>query len=142
MKAIVRVSNRVNNPMHSRNGQRWASAMKRWKHVAALLGLFACQGAHAKQWVICDLTVLVTKVQKVEQQISGVVRSSIAPKEADCPVPEARVTFLPATPDYQGILPTKMWPKPGEVVQVRYRYLIGACKYVDVCKIEHYSVLR
>lgn len=93
------------------------------------------------RWVVCDLTVQVEKVERAAQRVSGRVSAVRAPPGAQCPAANAPIAFLPETPDYQRVLPSRRWPKVGAVATVRYRYLIGTCKHADVCKIEHHSVL-
>ncbi|GAA5159543.1 hypothetical protein GCM10025770_06010 [Viridibacterium curvum] len=107
-----------------------------------MLSVSTCAFAQKRHWVICDLTVMVKSAQDTVPRVSGLVRSSNAPAGTECPAPGAVISFLPETMDYQTVLPRKQWPGVGEVVTIRYRYLLGECKYTGPCKIEHFSLMR
>lgn len=114
----------------------------RFKWLAALVAACAAVPAAAKtQWVVCDLVVRIEPAAPGAQRLAGQVVSVDGPAHSECPARDARIAFLPETPDYQSVLPRRRWPKAGTHARIRYRYLIGACKHTPVCKIEHHSVL-
>lgn len=99
----------------------------------------------AGQWQICDLDVKVRDKQTSTLQLQTRVVSAQAQiqvhGEAECPQPGAALSFSPETPDYQAEVPRRQWPKPGQTVKVRYRYLDGECKDRGPCRIQHYSLV-
>lgn len=115
-----------------------------WK--AKLLGIFLLSftGAptSANVWQICDLELNITElVTQPYPRIRAFVQS-VTPRTAtvECPPTDSEVFFYPGRADYQGILPRRNWPNPGQTVRWRYMYLDGECKNSGSCRIEHYPV--
>lgn len=109
--------------------------------LSLLLLAFAVAPAMAGQWQICELGVKVRDKQTSSRQLQTRVVSTQARGDAECPQPGAALSFRPETPDYQTEVPRRQWPKPGQTVKVRYRYLDGECKDRGPCRIQHYSLL-
>lgn len=112
--------------------------------LLTLLLAAATAPALAGQWQNCDLEVQVrdkqTSSKQLQTRVVGTQARIQAHGEAECPQPGAALSFRPETPDYQAELPRRQWPKPGQTVKVRYRYLDGECKDRGVCRIQHYSL--
>lgn len=108
--------------------------------LLAMLLAAATAPAMAGQWKVCDLGVKVRDKQTSSKQLQTRVVGTQAQGEAECPQPGAALSFRPETPDYQAEVPRRQWPKPGQTVKVRYRYLDGECKDRGACRIQHYSL--
>jgi hypothetical protein len=98
--------------------------------------------AQAAEWKICDLQVQLRDKQSNPAELQTRVKESSTPNAAECPQPGTALSFHPETEDYQTMLPRRQWPKPGQTVLVRFRYLDGECKDRGPCRIKHYSVIR
>lgn len=118
---------------HAKSCLTWA--------LGALVGA-ACLPAMASDWEICDLRVEVRAKQTSPGQLQTRVVSSKPKGTAECPQAGEALSFRPETEDYQGELQRRKWPKAGQTVTVRYRYLDGECKDRGPCRIQHYSPLK
>lgn len=111
--------------------------------VAAALLAAASAPVLAANWARCDLQVQVREKQTSRNELQTRVISSQAQGQAECPQAGTALSFRPETANYQSELPRRLWPQPGTIVMVRYRYLDGQCKDRGPCRIQHYSpVLR
>ena len=107
--------------------------------LAAFSVLAASSAATAGEWQICDLRIKVLAKRVEARQLEAEVLSAKTNAEAECPQPGQVLAFSPETEDYQSILPSRKWPRAGQTVGLRYRYLDGICKDRGACRIEHYS---
>jgi hypothetical protein len=117
-----------------------------WPRVCGLVGVlmvaWAGRVAVAAPWQICDLQVRVLEHAAQTRTLWGQVLQVQAQGAAECASSGTHLEFRPATLDYQSELPRRQWPKPGQTVTVRHRYLDGMCKNTGPCRIQHYSPLR
>ncbi|GGH58271.1 hypothetical protein GCM10010975_18710 [Comamonas phosphati] len=97
--------------------------------------------AMAGQWQICDLGVKVRDKQTSSKQLQTRVVDTQAWGDAECPQPGAALSFRPEAADHRAEVPRRQWPKAGETVKVRYRYLDGECKQRGSCRIQHYALV-
>lgn len=108
--------------------------------LLALLGT-----AHADDWQVCRLEVTIIETVKTPYPaLKGQVKS-VTPKPADteCPQRGETIQFKPESPDWQREVPRKKWPKPGQLVKMRYQYLDGTCMgdgNDHPCRIKHYPM--
>lgn len=115
-------------------------SMNKWQLLMASAALAcACAPALAGQWDICELKVAVRERQSGLHELQTRVMEARAQGQAECPQPGTALSFRPETADYQSELPRRQWPKAGQTVTVRYRYLDGQCKDRGPCRIAHYS---
>ena len=122
---------------------RQQSTRQPWMAVffIAMLGGLS-QGVQAAEWKICDLQVQLRDKQSNLAELQTRVIDSRTANGAECPQPGTALSFAPETEDYQSMLPRRQWPKPGQTVALRFRYLDGECKDRGPCRIKHYSLLR
>lgn len=117
-----------------------------WPRVCGLVGMLvvACMGrlAVAQSWQICDLQVRVLEHDAQKRTLLVQVLQVQAQGAAECAPSGTHLEFRPASLDYQSELPSRQWPKPGQTVTVRHRYLDGICKNRGACRIQYYSPLR
>lgn len=104
---------------------------------------WGCASAMAASWQVCDLQVKVLEQVKGARTLYVQVLKAKPKGQAQCAPPGTMMGFRPETEDYQSELPRRLWPKEGQQVTVRHRYLDGQCKNIGACRIQHYSpVLR
>lgn len=114
-------------------------SMNKWQLLMSGAALAcACAPALAGQWEICELKVAVRERQSGQHELQTRVMEARAQGQAECPQPGTALSFRPETADYQSELPRRQWPKAGQTVTVRYRYLDGQCKDRGPCRIAHY----
>lgn len=104
-----------------------------------------CEPAHASTWQICSLELRITEVlkQPFAQLQAQVLKATPASTSVECPEVGTTLTFTPETADYQSPLPRRQWPRKGQSVQIKYRYLDGICKGDGndyPCRIKHYPM--
>ena len=118
--------------------------MQRTFPLALLAALFTWNPvAQAAPWTICRYDFKTVQILKSEHALQATLLSVKGPIDKECPRPGATIRFTPETLDYQSPLPSKKWPKVGQVRQLTYRYLDGICKndgQDKPCRIEHFSV--
>ncbi|HEY4664788.1 MAG TPA: hypothetical protein VIG85_07370 [Comamonas sp.] len=112
---------------------------KLFEIVGAAMAVALAAPAAAAQWQICDYKVRVQDTQPSRQALYVDVLSVQSKGGAECRQPGTFLAFKPETWDYQSELPRRQWPKPGQTVTVRHRYLDGICKNIGACRIQHYS---
>jgi len=118
--------------------------------LIVLLGLPLATSAATRghTWQVCHLQIQIIKhlttASSGRSLQAKVLNVQAAPTVSECPVTGEVITFAPATPDYQNMLPYKRWPKVGQKIKMRYMYLDGMCKNdgkgTIPCRIEHYPV--
>ncbi|MFK4825636.1 hypothetical protein ACI0FM_12705 [Paenochrobactrum sp. BZR 588] len=110
--------------------------------IAGNIFIFTSPFASAANWEICDLTVQVQKPQTNEHMLFAKIISVKAQGQAECPKTGVAFNFQPESEDYQSMIPRKKWPKPNQIISVRYRYLDGICKNSGPCRIKHSSLMK
>ncbi|PVZ85105.1 hypothetical protein C9426_20640 [Serratia sp. S1B] len=116
--------------------------------ILLLLLTLLAPAAFASNWNICLLDAKINAIKtkdypRLEAQIVQVTPETAS---VECPTVGEIITFNPETMDYQRIVPRRQWPKKGESVQIRYRYIDGICKEDGredyPCRIKHYPLVR